>query len=253
VVTDLEVSLGPDTSYLGLRVGIHSGQVTAGILRGDRARFQLFGDTMNTCARIESTSESGRIHISQETAELIRKEGKEKWLIKREHLVSAKGKGLLQTYWLSSTKFPASPKGDTMSEGSTGSDQDMLEDNVPDRTERLIDWNVSVLLTLLKKIVARRETSGRKSYRFVSNEDAVLEKKACFLDELKEIINLPGFDAGTTGRERDIKDVKIDPKVEDQLCQFVTCCAHLYRYVFSTRRYLAAVRRPTSNPFLNLL
>lgn len=39
---ELEVSLGPDTGDLGLRIGIHSGPVTAGILRGDKARFQLY-------------------------------------------------------------------------------------------------------------------------------------------------------------------------------------------------------------------
>ena len=44
----LELSLGPDTTDLELRVGIHSGQVTAGILKGERSRFQLFGDTVST-------------------------------------------------------------------------------------------------------------------------------------------------------------------------------------------------------------
>jgi class 3 adenylate cyclase len=231
VVTDLETRLGPDTGDLGLRVGIHSGQVVAGVLRGDRARFQLFGDTMNTCARIEGTSESGRIHISEETAELLRKEGKEKWLIKRQDLVDAKGKGLLQTYWLSTAKFQSGHQDDTMSEGSAVSSQDQPEDAAQDRTERLIDWNVSVLLTLLRKIVARRETSGRKSTQFVRDEDTVLEKKECFLDELSEIINLPGFDPLTLGQEGALSDVNIDPQVEKQLRQFVTCCAHLYRYV----------------------
>ncbi len=45
-VRKLEVELGPDTAELGLRVGLHSGPVVAGVLRGDKSRFQLFGDTV---------------------------------------------------------------------------------------------------------------------------------------------------------------------------------------------------------------
>ena len=44
----LEVELGPDTTDLMLRVGLHSGSVVAGVLRGEKSRFQLFGDTVNT-------------------------------------------------------------------------------------------------------------------------------------------------------------------------------------------------------------
>ena len=47
LVKKLEVNLGPDTGDLGLRIGLHSGAVTAGVLRGERSRFQLFGDTMS--------------------------------------------------------------------------------------------------------------------------------------------------------------------------------------------------------------
>lgn len=92
----LEVSLGPGTSDLALRIGLHSGSVTAGVLRGDKARFQLFGDTMNTASRMESTGQAGKIQVSAETANLLVASGKERWLCKRDGLVSVKGKGDMQ-------------------------------------------------------------------------------------------------------------------------------------------------------------
>jgi class 3 adenylate cyclase len=61
----LEIELGPDTAELSFRVGLHSGSVTAGVLRGENARFQLFGDTMNTASRMESTSVSDHIQVSE--------------------------------------------------------------------------------------------------------------------------------------------------------------------------------------------
>lgn len=39
---ELEAQLGPGTAELTLRIGIHSGPVTAGVLRGQKARFQLY-------------------------------------------------------------------------------------------------------------------------------------------------------------------------------------------------------------------
>jgi class 3 adenylate cyclase len=92
--------LGEDVRRLNLRTGLHSGPVTAGVIRGQRARFQLFGDTVNTASRMESTSVAGKIQISVATAELLIAGGRGDWIEKREDMVQAKGKGTLQTYWL---------------------------------------------------------------------------------------------------------------------------------------------------------
>lgn len=97
---DLIARLGPDTSELNMRVGLNSGAVTAGVLRGEKARFQLFGDTVNTASRMESNGERGRIHIAQSTADLLIASNKGHWLKPREDLVQAKGKGQMQCYWV---------------------------------------------------------------------------------------------------------------------------------------------------------
>ena len=91
LVRQLETSLGPDTGDLDMRIGLHSGPVTAGVLRGDKGRFQLFGDTMNTASRLESTGDKGRIHISRETAEILIAHGRGKWVTERDDQVIAKG------------------------------------------------------------------------------------------------------------------------------------------------------------------
>eukprot|EP00523_Entomoneis_sp_CCMP467_P017696 CAMPEP_0168809860 /NCGR_PEP_ID=MMETSP0726-20121227/3304_1 /TAXON_ID=265536 /ORGANISM="Amphiprora sp., Strain CCMP467" /LENGTH=1173 /DNA_ID=CAMNT_0008861859 /DNA_START=128 /DNA_END=3649 /DNA_ORIENTATION=- len=106
VVQDLELKLGPDTSDLAMRFGLNSGPVTAGVLRGERARFQLFGDTVNTAARMESTGARNRIHISEQTADLLKAHGRETWIKAREDAVQAKGKGTLKTFWLEEEAAP---------------------------------------------------------------------------------------------------------------------------------------------------
>lgn len=102
--------LGKETSKLGLRVGMHSGSVTAGVLRGAKSRFQLFGDTVNTASRMESTGVVGRIQATQQTADLLIGAGKGDWVRPREDSVVAKGKGRLRTHWVE-PKLDAVDKG----------------------------------------------------------------------------------------------------------------------------------------------
>lgn len=73
--------------------------MTAGVLRGEKARFQLFGDTMNTTARVETNGAKNRIHVSITDASLLTDAGKEHWLFQREDKIIAKGEGEMTTFW----------------------------------------------------------------------------------------------------------------------------------------------------------
>lgn len=129
--------LGEDTRELGMRVGLHSGPTTAGVLRGERSRFQLFGDTVNTASRMESNGVKGCIHVSQTTADELSAKGKGAWLTPREEKLSVKGKGEMQTYFV--TVSSGSRSGGTSrllrssTTGSTTERTDALDSDPMDR------------------------------------------------------------------------------------------------------------------------
>ena len=213
------------------RIGLHSGPVTAGVLRGNRARFQLFGDTVNTAARVESTGERHSIHLSQKTANLIKDAGKDNWIIPRKETVVAKGKGKMNTYWLvldpgkkeSSFRVDMVPKEEISYER---------------RVERCIDWNSELLVGLLKKVVAHRSAiRGRNHCSATPRINARLKEaagkigKGCLVvDEVANIIELPDNDLDdrsmtTVGSDK----VRLPSAVVSQCRAYVALIASLYR------------------------
>lgn len=83
------------TLVFDIRIGLHSGPVVAGIVGHTKFAYDIWGDTVNTASRLESSGEVGRIHLSEEVHQLLGPE------ISRNYRgeVFLKNKGKMLTWW----------------------------------------------------------------------------------------------------------------------------------------------------------
>jgi hypothetical protein len=216
---------------------LHSGPVTAGVLRGDKSRFQLFGDTVNLAARIEHTGLRNRVHLSHDTADLLMKGGKEHWTRKRAEMVSGKGKGKMQTYWLhtpgqSTEEDPDKAASQHAKVANKNVPLDELEDSLPPKVKRLVGWNVEILKKLLQLIVAKRDAIGnKKNYDAqVRKRETEILKRQYLMDEVTEIIALPKFDhTHHTKTKPGAAKEALPDKVVEQLKLYVSAVAAMHQ------------------------
>jgi hypothetical protein len=153
-----------------------------------------------------------RIQVSQATAELLKEAGKGSWITPRTDAVHAKGKGVLNTYWL----VPPASGAESVSPPVVAPPSNAFV-----KQTRLIKWMVDLFLDHINKIYASRNYKlPRTPVMYNPKQNSIT------LDEIVEVICLPKFDAkagqGSQGQ------TKISLGAIDQLCDYVSNIASLY-------------------------
>jgi len=133
----------------------------------------------------------------------------------------------------------------------------LMRSRSSDPLSRLIDWNVQVLIDLLKKVVAQRMSlQSSKSNHGESSCFTLPITGGCAIEEIAEIIELPSFDPSAAACQVHPESVEIDNEVEDELRAYVTNIARLYRdnpfhnYEVCRRFRLAFVSENSTNEVL---
>lgn len=81
-----------------LRIGIHTGEVIAGVLGKNKYAYDLWGDTVNTASRMESHGVGDKIQVSETFKRLLT----DKFIFEKRGEMEIKGKGKMKTWFLSS-------------------------------------------------------------------------------------------------------------------------------------------------------
>jgi class 3 adenylate cyclase len=95
----------PDGGPVRLRVGIDSGPVVAGVIGRRRFSYDLWGDTVNTASRMETTGVPGCIQVTERARQLLG----ERYVFRERGRIQVKGKGTMLTYFLTGRTSGADP------------------------------------------------------------------------------------------------------------------------------------------------
>jgi class 3 adenylate cyclase len=93
---DLDAFNKEHSMELGMRIGINSGPVVAGVIGHSKFSYDLWGNTVNTASRMESTCMPGKVQVSPSTYEQI----KGHFDVQENQIIECKGLGQIMTYFV---------------------------------------------------------------------------------------------------------------------------------------------------------
>ena len=96
MITSLETYSTKHDKNMTIRVGIHTGSVVAGVIGTKKFIYDLWGDTVNTASRMESSGVPGKIQVTEATYQLL----KDQFEFEPRGPIEVKGKGIMNTYLL---------------------------------------------------------------------------------------------------------------------------------------------------------
>ena len=97
------------------------------------------------------------------------------------------------------------------------------------KDKQLIEWNVDLFKRMLRQILAHRMASGRESKEQVLNMAHSLKEGSRVRDSIVRIVDFPQFDKKASKLKVDPDTVELSKAVEDQLRDFISFIASMYR------------------------
>lgn len=97
VITELRTQIGEP---VGVRIGMHSGPVVAGVIGTTKFIYDVWGDTVNVASRMEACGVPGRIQVTDQTRVRLARS----YMLEERGLIEVKGKGRIRTWFLTGRK-----------------------------------------------------------------------------------------------------------------------------------------------------